>query len=698
MITNLAVQEWLEEIEQAKKREKDYRKDGKEILDIYDGEKDVPFNILYSNTETLVPAVYSQTPKPVVRRRFMQKEGASPLQAAVERASQRMLEYLLDTQVDGYETFDQAMGCAVLDAALPGRGVTQIKFDADMDEDDVSWASVCADSKKWDRVYIGYALKWSKVPWIAFEDYLDREECDELFGEKSNLIKYSENEDDDDKESSANEKSSRKTALIYQIWSKEKKQVLWVSPQYDGYLKEQDDPLGVTGFFPIPKPLQFHRKSNSIKVTALYTMYKNQAIELNRITTRLNAVIEAIKYRAVYDGNFGDELERLIEEGDATYVPTDKMSAFSDGGFAKHIWSVPVGELVGVAQQLYQAREACKQVIYEITGISDILRGSSAASETLGAQKIKEAWGSMRLKNMQKDVQMYARDSLRIMLDIAVENLPQWFWQKVTGLPIPTEEEKQNAIAQLEVKKILDKNKPLPQPGQPEPEEPEGESEPELIAISVSPTWEEVLGVLKDDYIRSYSIDIETNSTLDVEATEDKKIISEFMNAMAQFMNGMAPLVSEGIMPFGAMKTMLLAITQRFRFGREVEEEIKSMSEPKPKSDPKKEQEMKQFQDAQKKFQEAQQKFKQEQEEVTNELDAKSQKLELDQTKFDYEQKLADMEQQFEDKMFEMKKKALNEETSSMLKNMFADNERKLQSQMDKLVVKMEKATRPKAA
>jgi hypothetical protein len=44
-------------------------------------------------------------------------------------------------------------------------------------------------------------------------------------------------------------------------------------------------------------------------------------------------------------------------------------------------------------------------VIFQLTGIADIMRGSSQASETLGAQEIKQAWGTMRLKRMQKEVQ-----------------------------------------------------------------------------------------------------------------------------------------------------------------------------------------------------------------------------------------------------------------------------------------------------
>ena len=53
------VEEWLEEINSSKKREKNWRKEGRDILKIYDNTENTAFNILYSNTETLSPALGS---------------------------------------------------------------------------------------------------------------------------------------------------------------------------------------------------------------------------------------------------------------------------------------------------------------------------------------------------------------------------------------------------------------------------------------------------------------------------------------------------------------------------------------------------------------------------------------------------------------------------------------------------------------
>ena len=432
-MADLSISEWLDEIKDAKKREKDFRSNGREILEIYANEKPTPFNILYSNTDTSLPALFSEVPRPVVTRRYKDDD---PMGKVVSEAAQRILEYLIDTDIDDYDKFEGSMSDATVDALLPGRGITTVKY-----ESDGGWETVCTDSRKWDRVLFGYAQKWSKVRWVAYEEYLDREEAARLFPDNVNKLKFVEGEEKDDEEDNWREenkdKGYRKTAQIYQIWDKDDRKIKYISSQYkDGYLKVDDDPLELTGFFNCPKPLQFVAKSNDLLPTALYTIYENQAKELNRIQHRLNRVIEAIKVRGCYDGNLGEEIEKILKEDDNALLPTDKSATLSEGGFDQNIWMLPIAELVAVAQQLMLARESCKQVIYEITGISDIVRGQSKASETLGAQKIKEAWGSMRLKRPQKEVQRYALDTMRLMLDVAVKKFSEKTWAKMTGFPI----------------------------------------------------------------------------------------------------------------------------------------------------------------------------------------------------------------------------------------------------------------------
>lgn len=576
------VRYWLGEIAAARKREKDWRKEGKRLLEIYGGEKkdQTPFNVLYSNTETLLPALYNSQPRPVVQRRFKDED---PLGKAAALAGQRVLEFGIDTNSEEYASFDDIMTDAVLDALLPGRGATRVKYDADIvDTPDavgkttpvVRYELVCYESIKWDRWIFGFAKKWKRVPWIAYEHDVTKEEAGKLFtAEVAGKLTYSplEEVDSEDNTQSRDDKTDedRKVARVYEIWDRAGgEKVRFVAPTYhENYLKVDEDPLEITGFFPMPEPLRFLRKSNDQMPVALYMLYENQAKELNRITTRINKIVEAIKVRGIYAGT-DSALEDLLKKDDNTLVPAGEASAIFEGQMDKMIWLMPIEKLITVLQQLFIAREACKKVIYEITGISDILRGSSVASETLGAQEIKQQWGTMRLKRLQREVQRYARDLLRISLEIAAKKFSVHTFATMTGLPFPTVQAQAAAQSQIAIAQAS---------GQPPP--------PQAQAILAQPPWEKVLETLRDNTQRQYRIDIETNSTVDLEATEDQKNISDVMTAIAQFLNGVAPLIESGTMPFQVAQAMLLGIVRRFRFGPEIEDYIKSMQPPQPKDD-----------------------------------------------------------------------------------------------------------------
>jgi len=606
------VQTWLNEIDASRRREKDFRKHGERILKIYGGSdpETTPYNILYSNTETLLPALYSAVPRPVVQRRFKDEDQLGKDSAM---AGARVLEFLVDTNIDGYETYDEGMRAAVMDGLLPGRGVTSIKYDAEIgvlaqesvDETDGELPSeepdeykkselVCVDTRSWNKVYFGYAKKWSKVPWIAYEEHIDREEAERLFGSAvANKLKYTKDEDsdeDDDKGSGGNNyddrnKGERKITCIYQIWDKAGgKKVRYISPLHkDGYLKVDDDPLELTGFFNCPKPMMFLEKSNDLLPTALYMLYQNQATELNRLTIRINRIVEAIKARGIYDSELGKDIAQLFEEGDNSLVPADKSSSLAaEKGLQNAIWFMPIEQLINTLTQLNMAREQCKRVIYEVTGISDIIRGSSVASETATAQNLKSQWGTLRLKRLQNEVQRYARDLLRMMLEVAATKFSEETWARMTGLPFVTTQKRQQDQMLMQQMQMVGQQ--MQAAGQQPPPQMMEQAQ-QLQAELQKPVWGEVLALLRDDMQRAYRIDIETNSTVQPEAVEDQKNIAEVMTALGQYLNGVTPLIISGAMPFDAAKSMMLAIVRRFRFGPEIEDYVKQMQAPKPPDD-----------------------------------------------------------------------------------------------------------------
>lgn len=606
------VQIWLAEIQSALRREKAFRKVGKRVVKLYEAgastdaeAAQTPFNILYSNTDTLLPALYNAVPRPVVQRRYKDE---SPLGKEAAKVGQRLLEFQLEASDPEYESFDDLMQLSVLQALVPGRGVVQFKYEASFEKEtslddadtigqdaeefdeieasetatgdpsaphqfeSVSGEDVVAEGCPWDYFIHGYARTWKEVPWAAFRYDMTKEELVKNFGEIAAAIEIEADENDSEPSFDGENKRRLPSVEVWKIWDKSSKKVLFVSECYrDGFLKEVDDPLGLSGFFPFPEPLTFFPKLSSLTPTALYVQYESQAEELNVVTTRIKSLTKAMKIRGGYDSTI-QEVERILTSDDNTLIPLENIAALGDQrGIDKAVFFIPIEKYFPVLQQLLAQRQAIKQVIYEITGVSDILRGASVASETATAQNIKNQWGTLRLKRMQKRVARYACDCLRLILEISVKHFSVETIRQMTGLPYPTRAEQQQAQAAMQELQVA--GAASGQPVQPPPE---------LAKVLGTPTWEDILEVLRNDLQRAYKIDIQTNSTVDAEATEDKANIAEFMNALAQFFNAIAPAVQAGALPFEAAKTLLLAIVRRFRFGPEVEDELLKMVPPQP--------------------------------------------------------------------------------------------------------------------
>lgn len=626
---------WDKQIGAALTRDRAWRKVGREIIELYEAEKDndSSFNVLYSNTETLAPAVYNALPRPYVTAR--NKDDQTPLAKAVATTIQRALTYVLDSPSAEYPSFHECMNAAVLSALLPGRGVTRFKYEAEIKESEkgedpaadkepaeqnvgdthdstepmkveaptgeVVSECVYGQPVIWDEVVVGPAKRWEDVPWVAYMHKMTRADVKENFeGFDAKLLKYTVgvrstlegSEEDAPTKAEKDEEESREAgeAEVWEIWHKTTRKVIFFSPEYkEGLIKEMEVPLKLSGFFNQPPPLQFLARVRGTTPKALYQLYRTQARELNRINLRINKIVDALKVRGFYDGRLKG-LESLLKADDNVLLPGDLANQiFTEGsGVDKLIWMMPLEKLVAALQVLYTAREQCKQVIYEITGISDILRGASVASETATAQNIKNQWGTLRLKRAQAIVQEYVRASLRLITEIIGANFSEETLAKITGLQYATKGELEQAQQVLQAAQVMAQQAQMTGQ-QPQPNPQMAQQLQQAQAVMQKVKWSDVVGVLRDGVLRGYLVDIETNSTIDVEATEDQKNISEMLGGLAQLVQSLGPLTQSGQMPPAAFKAILLTVARRFKFGREVEEQLASMADQLPQQgqDPK---------------------------------------------------------------------------------------------------------------
>ena len=581
-----SISNWFKEIDLSIKRDKDWRDDADIANKTYRNERRIgssdarkrdTFNILWSNVETVRPALYSALPKPDIRRRFRDED---TLAMHVSEVLERSTSYVLENTA-----FDGRMIDATNDLLLPGRGVTRVKYvptmsDEGEDEEGniiesvVEAEEVEYEHVKWDKLLLGPGDQWEELPWIAFEHYLDKEQVTQIAPDFADKIQYGVSDEQTQKDKE-NDARVLKRARIYEIWDKDERVVRWIAYDFkDSFIAVQEDPLTLKDFWPIPKPCYAIESTISLVPITDFSMYQTLADNLEDVTNRMSRITRALRVRGIYDSTMS-EIKKLFEGSDNDMIPAENLSRLIEkGGIDKAIWMFPNETLSNVLLQLWQYRTQTIQQIYELTGISDIQRGSSNAHETLGAQKIKANFGSQRLQRKQREIQRYARDLIRLTVEIIGENFSSETLSSMTGLKFPTQQEKAQIQGQIQQAQFQHQQQAQMAQMQGQQPPPPPEMPPEIEEIMAKPTWEELKQVMADDVLRSYRIDIETDSTIQADQSADQEALALLMSSIAQFTQGIQPAVESGVMDKEAAKKLLGGFLKRFRLGREVEEAI----------------------------------------------------------------------------------------------------------------------------
>jgi hypothetical protein len=242
-------------------------------------------------------------------------------------------------------------------------------------------------------------------------------------------------------------------AVIYEVWDKETGKVLWISKSLGKIVDERDDPLGLENFWPCPKPLYATLTTDSLEPIPDFTIYQDQARELDVLCDRIDGLINALKVRGVYDAS-ASELQRLFSEGENnTMIPVANWMAFAEKqGMKGAIDLVDLTPFASALMSCYQAMDQVKGQIYELMGIADIQRGQTDPSETLGAQIIKSNNAAGRLKTQQHAVVDFATSLLSIKAQIICNHFTDDTLIKISGAMQLSEQDRQmipQAIALL---------------------------------------------------------------------------------------------------------------------------------------------------------------------------------------------------------------------------------------------------------
>ena len=459
-----------------------------------------------------------------------------PRQQDIDTAA-AVMEKALEIVVND-EASHEAVKAAVRDMLLPGRGICRVRWKPVLKqipvEDPVMggplqnpltgepqmkdakiWETVDDEYVFWEDILLDPVRQHGDVEWIAFRhlftekaltsEFSDSEKLQQYQkdGKLSELLKWTEETAAKSPvgggpapKTSGKLDSVVRKAMVWEIWNRSTREVLWIIREGGGCaLRVDPDVLGLQGFYPIPKPICAVVTTDTMIPKAFYDLYAHLAADLDDTSRRISDLTAKIKVRGGYNAANKD-IASLLTADDGKLLPVDGVDLMS-GGLQNHIWLVPILEWVNALKELYMSRDQQKNAIYEIIGIADIIRGATNPYETATAQRMKGTVGSGRMQGVQVGVGNFVRDLMRLKSDIIARNFDAETLTRMTG-------------------------------------------------EEVTPA---VMAILRNDFTRFCSIDIETDSTVQADEATEKEANAQIMQVIGGTMQAAGGLLTTGLLP-----------------------------------------------------------------------------------------------------------------------------------------------------
>ena len=543
---------WMQQVKRIKNR---YSL--REGMRLRQGMSATRFNILWSNIEVMLPALASATPQPIAERSHKDKDRIGRLAAmTLERAIQVEMED---------DNLGECLEQVVLDMLLGGRGVAWVRYDPTIVStqvpltvseggDDQTVEEVANERAPVDFVCSSdFAHKPTKnweslrmTGWVARRHLFTRDEGRAEYGDIFDKVPLDHAPDGwADKEMTKEQREILMTAEVWEIWDAASKQVWHICRHYkDAPLRVVDDPLKLRDFFPCPRPVYSSLSNESLIPTPDYLQYESLAEELDRVTSRIDALTRAIRVAGLYDSTMS-EIGRMLSDnsGQNRMYPVDGLADLLGKGsvgsstLRNVMQFLPIDTIAGALIQLYQSREETKKTLFEVSGLSDILRGQVDPREKLGQTQIKGQYASGRLDRRRRMVARVARDIIRIKAEILCEHFDPSTIRALSGF---------DHIAEVETAAAIEPQAPM------------------LM-------FDEAMALLSHQHLRDFRIDIETDSTIELDQQAAKDTRNEFLEAVGGFFANMLPVVSTLPETAPIAAEALGFVVRGYRAGRAVE-------------------------------------------------------------------------------------------------------------------------------
>ena len=440
---------WQKEMTAEEKRNRQWRSDADLISCRYlderkdqgpqynSGNAEFRVNLFHSNIFTLTSFLYGRIPSVDVSRRFTDSNDDQA------RVAANILERMLNTSVesDGGD-FSSVLRGNLEDHLVPGMGVARVRYEFDTEEvqtppevdqfgmvvspggveEKISWEDAPVDYVYWGDFHWGHSRMWKDVPWVGFDIFFTREEAKERFGDEiASRLKYDQ-QSIATSEKGAEEtdtKDPEKTARVTEIWNKKTLSVFWYHQDIDTTLDIKPDPLELDAFFPCPRPMVANLSTKLFRPRPYFMLAMDLYNEVDQLSTRINIITNAVKVVGAYDKSV-PELKNMLQNSiENDLVPVDNWAMLGEKGGVKGVVEFfPLADIVAALDKLREMRREAIDLLYQVTGLSDIMRGTGEQYKAASNAKLEAKFGSVRIQYLQDEFARYATDLLNIRAEI----------------------------------------------------------------------------------------------------------------------------------------------------------------------------------------------------------------------------------------------------------------------------------------
>jgi hypothetical protein len=309
--------------------------------------------------------------------------------------------------------------------------------------------------------------------------------------------------------------------------------------------------------------------------------YRDQLEEINLLTGRIHALSDAVEVKGFYPAGGGEIAEAIttavrLKTPGVVMVPISNWAAF--GGSKEIVIWLPIEKIAETIAQLVTLRKEIINDIYQIIGLSDIMRGSTNPMETLGAQQLKSQYGSTRIKDKQQELVRLARDLVEITIEIITEKFDDKTMIEMSQTELPTNWQIQAQITRIMTQARQAAMSPQGQQmmqAQPDQvQQIQQQVQAQIEKLKNQPTIDQVMQLIKDYRARAFTFDIETDSTIQADEQAEKQQRNEFTGVLSQLLPQLMQMVTTEPKSIELAGQILKFATAPYRAGRVMESSI----------------------------------------------------------------------------------------------------------------------------